>query len=255
MGFLDSRSHSLPRPWRVGLSGPLGVSFFVAYLLNLVGGPEPDGAAYLSMAQQGHWLHAQHLLAGGPLRALLVAFPEHSPERLSGVLSALSGGLAVTAACGLGSAVGLGRYGAPLAAALIRLSQGWWVHGTADAALGQLDTGRPFSALAQELLLGELRQGADRPANTEVAMRARHALAYALARLPEKSPRARALDLGVQPGPVAVGRRGLDPSLAAGTRASESAGSLARSPAGCPRPWACRSWLWAPGTWGRGRKM
>ena len=264
MGFLDSRSQSLPRSWRVGMPIVLGVLAFILYALNLAPAPEPDGAALLELAQTGHWLHAQHLIAGLPLYALLQIFPAHDPALLGGWLSAASGGLAVGALCSLGLAMGLGRGGAALSAALVALTQGWWAHGTAYevhilavgltllaaavavqgkrpvllgvllalavlchktmvlavpgvvlaslsgsdrktaslaktlvvlglgvcvpyilALLSQLGTERSVQQIATELLLGELREGANRPLNEQVPMRARHALAYALARLPE----------------------------------------------------------------------
>ena len=264
MGFLDSRSESLPRPWRVGLPIVLGLLSFVLYALNLASGPEPDGAAFLEMAQSGHWMHAQHLIAGLPLYAMLQAFPAQDPAFVSGLLSAASGGLAVGALCSLGLAIGLGRGGAALCATLVGVSQGWWAHGTAYevhilavgltllaaavavsgkragllgvllavailchktmllavpallltslvgserrgrdllhtvlvlgvtvlgayalALYSQLDTGKPLPQIATELVFGELREGADRPLNDQISMRARHALAYALARLPE----------------------------------------------------------------------
>ncbi|MFT5583701.1 MAG: hypothetical protein ACI9VR_001281 [Cognaticolwellia sp.] len=265
MGFLDSRSQSVPRPWRVGLPIAVGLVFCVLYTLSLASGPAPDGAAFLEMAQGGHWLHAQHLIAGLPLHGLLVAFPEHDPARLSGLLSAACGGLAVGALCSLGLGMGLGRGGAALGAAIVGLTQGWWTHGTAYevhilavgvtllaaalavtgkrhlqlglllavavlchktmllavpglmltslvglkrpglaalrtlavltvilgaayglAAFSQLDTGRSMEQIGRELALGELRDGADRPLNDQIAMRARHALAYTVTQLPDK---------------------------------------------------------------------
>jgi hypothetical protein len=131
MGFLDSRSQTLPRPWRVGLPIFMGLLFCALYALNLASGPTPDGAAFLEMTQGGHWMHAQHLIAGLPLRGLLLALPEQDPAWVSGVLSALCGGLAVGALCSLGLAVGLGRGGASLASAMAGLTHGWWAHGTA----------------------------------------------------------------------------------------------------------------------------
>ena len=264
MGFLDSRSQSLPRSWRVGLPVAMGLLFCLLYGLNLASGPAPDGAAFLEMAKSGHWMHAQHLITGLPLYGLLLAFPHQDPVVVSGLLSAASGGLAVGSLCRLGLGMGLGRVGATLGAALVGLSQGWWTHGTAYevhilavgltllaaalavtgrrhlrlglllamailchktmvlavpalvltslvgskrpglaalrtlavltlilgaayglAATSQLDTGRTLEQIGRELALGELRDGADRPLNDQIPMRARHALAYTVAWLPD----------------------------------------------------------------------